>query len=265
MRAVKEKGLLALKFWTLDKISRFYISGSLGNYRGAFAFVPLDGINRLPAKFSVPLETVQTRVDVSGLREAGVAVAADDRTFNRGNFAIGPGWTAEFNHSINPTGIPVDGSDYRFVVHETIRMMFVEKAPWRETPEYAHFRYLIEKGCRHQTLGELELRGRKLHELFEKMLSEGWLPAPRVGRPFWDEVHLYVGAQGELCAGRHGNHRMAIARLIGIETFPALLGGIHIEFLESQMRADARPDRRDLMNLAFGILEKNGCGTLYDP
>ena len=62
------------------------------------------------------------------------------------------------------------------------------------------------------------------------MQNEGYKQSHLVGSPYWDEAHVYIDSDGDLCLGRHGNHRIAIARALGLNRVPVLLGGIHKDF-----------------------------------
>lgn len=47
----------------------------------------------------------------------------------------------------------------------------------------------------------------------------------------WNGVGFHIGPEGEVLFGRVGQHRLAIALLLGFEAIPAMLGAIHVDAL----------------------------------
>jgi len=200
------------------------------NYR----FAMIDKRNVRQEKLLVALDEVEWRLDVTGLRHNGVRIASDQRSMNRGSLIIGTDWTENYNFRIVGAHERALPTDYRYDTHETVRMMLVEGAPWSATPEYASFRAQLEAGQRPyglRTFSDLEKRGEKILRLHASLADEGYQTCEDVGAAPWDEAHIYLYSDGTICVGRHGNHRLAIARLLGIERFPAIFGGVHIDFV----------------------------------
>jgi hypothetical protein len=111
--------------------------------------------------------------------------------------------------------------------------MFVENRNWEETPEFENFSHQLSLGLTPYGLtshADLIQRGADLQALHAHMQRDGYKQSDEVGSPYWDEAHVYIDSGGELCLGRHGNHRIAIARALGLNRIPVLLGGIHKNF-----------------------------------
>lgn len=211
-------------------------------------------------KFLLDLAYVEYKLDVTGMRAAKIPMAADMRSRNRGPLVIGAAWHSGYKKKIiEPTAIAKSG-DYRYVTHETIRLMFCEGVDWRKTPEYEALQAQLLAGRKPyglETLNDLEQRGRELVSLYKSISEEGVKPAEDVGRPPWDDVHFYLDETGEVGMGRHANHRFAIARLVGLRWVPAILGGLHVHYA-AQFDAEREKVREvSLSNLVErGIIQK---------
>ena len=115
-------------------------------------------------------------------------------------------------------------------------MMFLEGRGFEETPEYLLFREQLQAGEKPygiESMADLPDRGKQLLDTYISLEKNGWLPSENRGQPPWDEVHLYVTASGALAQGRHGNHRLAMARTLGLDRMPAVLGGVHPDWLRT--------------------------------
>lgn len=202
----------------------------------AIHLVQIDRVNHLAPKFVLDLPSVSRRLDVTGLRDAGVRIASDVRSLNRGNLVIGDSWTPAFEHRYVDPRAEASPEDYRYVTHETVRLMFIQQLPWSSTPEYRLFARQIEEGLRPYGLGnsaQLEKRGEDLVRLYESMSEKGYRSSSEMGGHHWDEAHFYLNPSGQICFGRHGNHRLAIAKLIGLVQVPAIFGGVHLRHAQS--------------------------------
>lgn len=203
-----------------------------------YALLRIDPRFQRPKKFLIDLSRAQFRLDVTGLMQGGTRIASDTRSFHRGRLVVSPGWDSSFEKAIISPNQISSPSDYRYVTHETVRLMFVEGVAWQETPEYSLFFEQLIRGEQPygiDSLEKLHARGRKLQHLWDSISEKGLQPCEVFGRPWWDEVHFYIGGNGQVGLGRHANHRIAIARTLGIMEAPALLGGIHPDFASSSL------------------------------
>lgn len=160
-------------------------------------------------------------------------MASDVRDFNRGCLVVGDGWQDFHQKKIIAPNAVAKPSDYRYVTHETIRLMFVEGVEWKKTPEYESFRTQLMLGKKPygiETEDDLERRGSELVSLYKSIAAVGVKPAESVGSPRYDDAHFYLDRAGKVGLGRHANHRVAIARLLGIRWVPAIFGGVHMEY-----------------------------------
>lgn len=85
-----------------------------------------------------------------------------------------------------------------------------------------------------QSIDDLVLRGQRLLALIEEMRRHGYLVKP--GQKKWDHPHLYLFKNQSLAFGRHANHRIAIARELGMRTIPVRFGGIHAVVMDEIAR-----------------------------
>lgn len=176
-------------FAFLTLISRSIVLGarllpSEGFARKAIYIVPIDKVNQLCPKYLLSLSAVRWRLDVTGLRDAGIKMASDVRSLNRGNLVISEAWTSDFEHGFVDPRVEATPEDYRYVTHETVRLMFSESAPWRSTPEYALFAREIKDGRKPyglENFAELEKRGEDLAGLWDSMNNEGYKTSDETG------------------------------------------------------------------------------------
>lgn len=216
-------------------------------------YAQIDYPGRPSPKIWIELRQANWRLDVTGLRKSGVSMAADIRNLNRGNIVVGAGWELDFQHSLSSqTTI----QSYRYNTYETVRSMFVEHLHWQQTPEYHSFLDQLRVG--HTPYGikseeELNQRGDQLKKLYEDMRCKGYKMSQSVGSDYWDEAHVYIDAKGELCLGRHANHRIAIARLLGVTRIPVLLGGVHRNFAKTlSAQSNIKEEIYDYIESNFG-------------
>lgn len=243
--------------WSIFRSVGAFLLGclSLGKVNGtSVTLINIDRINELPKKYLLTIDGVRSRVDITGLGLAGVPLSSDTRIYNRGNLVIGEEWTDSHNHRIIGAKETARPQDYRFVTHETIRLMFVEGESWETTPEYFLFKSQIEDGQKPyglSDLNDLDDRGRRLVALYESMSQNGYMSSESIGGEYWDEAHFYLDQSGNIALGRHGNHRLAIARLLGLSHFPALFGGVHLQHVKS-LGANVFEIRKAVMKSVLG-------------
>ncbi|AUX10655.1 hypothetical protein AArcSl_3044 [Halalkaliarchaeum desulfuricum] len=142
----------------------------------------------------------------------------------------------------------VEGGDWDLIddrfadraVPQAIDLRFREGYEWAETPLPAHVRDQVERfgDAWGHVEDAVERRCRAIEELYESMRTDGYLtqatlaargtsgpgppPVPTLG-----EITVDVGRDGRLCWRRNGQHRLAIARVLGIERVPVLIARRH--------------------------------------
>src|SRR5690606_26195910 len=104
--------------------------------------------------------------------------------------------------------------------YQSIEQHFVQGVPWQETPLFAKYAHLIQSGklARGRDTMERVLEDYQMVDaLYENMRDRGFvLPDPEKSRPE-DLPHVHIGRAGEILYGRAGNHRLAIAKILGLE------------------------------------------------
>lgn len=88
-------------------------------------------------------------------------------------------------------------------------------------------------GC--LTRGDVLLRYQRLDALFEQAKREQRLRSRQeldaLSFREWEGICFHVGPRGEFLFGKIGQHRLAIAILLGFSNVPAMLGAIHKDAL----------------------------------
>lgn len=90
----------------------------------------------------------------------------------------------------------------------------------------------VQDRCR--SVADVRARYQRLDGLFDAVRDEGRLKC-RTELGGWREmggILIHVGADGRLYFGGNGNHRLALALALGLESIPAQLGTIHVDALE---------------------------------
>lgn len=117
----------------------------------------------------------------------------------------------------------------------------IEKGvPWTETQFYRRVATEIDQGnhlwkCRNRE--ELDKRCFDIEKLYESIKKTGYkmkqeLPN-EINDPFWneDEVIVHIDRNGQLLFG-DGRHRLAIAKIVGLNSIPVKVGRRHIDWVK---------------------------------
>lgn len=93
------------------------------------------------------------------------------------------------------------------------------------------------------SVADVRARYQRLDALFDAVRDEGRLKC-RTELGGWREmggILIHVGPEGRLYFGGNGNHRLAVALALGLESIPAQLGTIHVDALERlpELRRDS--------------------------
>ena len=142
----------------------------------------------------------------------------------------------------------VEGGDWDLVddrfagrpVPRAIELRFREGKPWEETPLSDHVRDQVERfgDAWGHVEAAVERRSREIEALYEAIRADGFRtqaelavrgdggpgppPIPTLG-----EITVDVGRDGRLCWRRNGQHRLAIARVLGVDRVPVLVARRH--------------------------------------
>lgn len=129
----------------------------------------------------------------------------------------------------------------------SLETRYVEDRPWDETPWYQAVLEAIEAGDRKwrcETVADLEQRCAYTDRLYESMATQGYVPQRQLVEqgqgsfPLRDPI-VSVGRDGELIHFRDGNHRLSLAKLIGVDAITVIVGLRHEEW---QRRRDRIAD-----------------------
>lgn len=107
---------------------------------------------------------------------------------------------------------------------------YIEGIPWRETALFKYYEKRFQNELlilRCKDLDELEVKyNTTINDLYENIKTEGYrLPTPE--NPDIDIIYVYIGRQGEILFSGNGNHRLAIARILGIDKIPVTVKARH--------------------------------------
>lgn len=118
-------------------------------------------------------------------------------------------------------------------IYESMKMRFNEGKEWEETPKYKHSKHKIEKGGlgwnRSKNIQELKENCKKVEELYNDIKNNGYRPEKNIGKAVVSgitapsEIRVAVSRNGELIRCEDGRHRLAIAKILGLEEIPAII------------------------------------------
>lgn len=103
------------------------------------------------------------------------------------------------------------------IVHETIRMMFIEGKDYRSTPQYRFLMKDLSSRGVSNSAARIDSYFNSLYNTYESMKTNGYLRQQELGYQNSSEVRLHITRNGKLCIGSGGNHRVHIAELLQIE------------------------------------------------
>lgn len=144
-----------------------------------------------------------------------------------------------------------------------------EGRAWKDTALYDAFVDQLERfgnAWEHRSLAAFEARCREIDRLYDSIRQRGYLPqtdlegatAPRLAH-IQDEINVDVGRDGTLYWRTYGQHRLAIAKLLGLETVPVVVHRRHRRWQAIRDRlsetdrsglsleSDIHPDLRDVL------------------
>lgn len=113
-----------------------------------------------------------------------------------------------------------------------VREHFEDGVPWRETALFDAFREQLSRfgnAWGYRTLDGFEPRCREIERLYTSLSTEGYRRREELtgrSRPVLldraDEINVDVGRDGTLYWRAYGQHRLAIAQLLGLKRVPVL-------------------------------------------
>ncbi|MDP3385833.1 MAG: hypothetical protein Q8S24_01260 [Eubacteriales bacterium] len=111
-----------------------------------------------------------------------------------------------------------------------IEQHYIEGTPWRETALFKYYEKRFQNELlilRCKDLDELEDKyNTTINALYENIKTGGYrLPTPE--NPDIGIIYVYIGREGEILFSGNGNHRLAIARILGIDRIPVTVKARH--------------------------------------
>lgn len=140
------------------------------------------------------------------------------------------------------------------LLSEALHDRFVEGKDWEETKKYREVMERVKRGekiwngCTRPE--EVDQRCELLDELYYSMKENGYLSQADLratshhkyenhyyrdanGVRFPDEIRIAIGPDGQLIRVEGGRHRLAIAKLLGIDEIPVVVQIVHERFAEA--------------------------------
>jgi hypothetical protein len=154
--------------------------------------------------------------------------------------------------------------------HRAVYERYVLGLPWEETEAFKTiFAARLARGERVRGVDNLADLAKQYCEevdgLFASMQRNGFVIAKdRSGRPE-TLPHVHIGRNGEFLFGNNGNHRLAIAKVLGLKHIPCWVRGRHLLWQQTRERVAAEiargqvpiepplaahPDLADLLGIA---------------
>jgi hypothetical protein len=135
-----------------------------------------------------------------------------------------------------------------FGLHPAVEDLFVRGLPPERTRTYARMIMAVDsgdpvaaRGC--TSVAEVDAWFANLRTIYDGIAKHGYRSQVQLGRPPGDEITLCVGRDGRPLLLRHGNHRISIAKVLGVPRIPVIVRGVHTELL------DRRPGSRTVQVL----------------
>lgn len=125
---------------------------------------------------------------------------------------------------------------------DSIKRHFIDGVAWEETDLFKiSYQGRLDKGetvrgC--TSISELVKKYQIYNSIFESMKKEGFLTDHQKGI---DPVYVHIYADGKIMMGKNGNHRLAIAELIGLNAVPVKVWSRDFQWNEIRKEAWENP------------------------
>jgi hypothetical protein len=137
-------------------------------------------------------------------------------------------------------------------VPQSLRLHYEEGVPWEETPLRQYFDEMMDRGGAwgYDSPEEFPQRVAEVEALVESVRTDGYRrraalsDAPRTEPlpPTLDEVTVDVGRNGEYLYRSLGQHRIAAAKLLGVDEIPVRIGTYHPDAVDDVLGSGAPDD-----------------------
>jgi hypothetical protein len=144
------------------------------------------------------------------------------------------------DHDLQPNDVkPGDWDLERVLVddsakYRSIRQRYVEGVSWEETELFKDYAARLRAGeVIRGADSQLKLKRQyeaKVDPLFRDFCARGFLiERDKSGRPT-NLPHVHIGRDGEILFGTKGNHRLSMAKLLSLKSFPCQVRARHSEW-----------------------------------
>jgi hypothetical protein len=120
------------------------------------------------------------------------------------------------------------------VVYRGMHERFVECKPWEETvvhpDNWSEPHPNIGQRYRNRSLEEFSTIAKSRECLFKSLAEKGCLSQTEINGKFWDELTINIGSDGRLIRNSGGQHRLILARLLGLPSIPIRVLVVHAEW-----------------------------------
>ena len=134
------------------------------------------------------------------------------------------------------------------IKNRSVIQHFCDGVPWRDTDVFKdQYRRMFESGARVRGMEDLSTLARhyesSVDSLYAGMREHGFRVACNEGGAM-DIPHVHIGRDGRILFGNDGNHRLMIAKLLGVERIPCHVRARHLAWQQLRDRvATDGPDR----------------------
>jgi hypothetical protein len=163
----------------------------------------------------------------------------------------GGGWKSTRLHlTRNVQGRFVAGGDWDraatpLILRPTVRQLFLEGLPYRQTDEYEYLRVRVEagrlartRGCR--TIEELDAYFETMIATYDAIRRTGYRSQAELGLDGSDEIRVCVTRDGELTVFGGGTHRLAMAQILDVKKVPVVVKRVHAAWVATWIDTKAR-------------------------
>lgn len=144
---------------------------------------------------------------------------------------------------------PLDDYLAGYIYSRTVLQLFQQQLLYTQTDQYREMSATVRAGA----FGEWQARGCRseadiaryfdeLRATFEAIRTQGYATQAELGSERWfDEIKLFVDRNGEFHKLQGaGHHRLAMARLLGVEHVPVIVLGVHRQWALAAQRTRGR-------------------------
>lgn len=129
----------------------------------------------------------------------------------------------------------------RALTLKTIKQLFIENKPYKECEQYIYMKTQIEQGLYQNaywcmTMADVDNYFNILLKTYDDIKNNGYKSQKEIidSTPHvsYDEIQIFIDRNGEMILGFRGTHRILIVDLLKLQEVPAILSGVHREWMK---------------------------------